>query len=78
MNPTVLARYLLGSSAYGFTRAVMYSTPMKSDDYFTDRFGRCVLSACIAPFVSPMYLATDIHNLEHVIRKMPGKLRTYP
>jgi hypothetical protein len=71
-------KYCMGTYAYSLARNVVYAPPMKKDDYVTDRVGKVVGFALIAPWSFPVCVYTDLKNIEHRARKMPGPIDRYP
>jgi hypothetical protein len=59
-------------------RTAVYAPPMKKDDYVTERVGRACLYTLTSPFVAPLWMCTDLKNIEHVVRKMPGPIDRSP
>ena len=78
MNHPYFQRYIIGAWAYGFTRMIAYAPPMKADDYVTERIGKVIQWSAISPAVMPYYICWDARNLEHKLRKMPGKINRFP
>jgi hypothetical protein len=74
----VFVKYCLGACAYGFVRTVAYAPPMKKEEYLTDRVGKTVFFTMLAPWSVPKYIYTDLKNLEHRARKMPGAIDRDP
>lgn len=71
-------KYCIGACSYGFVRTVAYAPPMKKDEYVTDRVGKTVFFTMLAPWSVPKYIYTDLKNLEHRARKMPGPVDRDP
>jgi hypothetical protein len=75
---TIFIKYAVGVYTYGTLRAAAYSPPLKQEEYMTDRIGTTIIYILSAPFTAPSWLYTDIKNLEHVVRKMPGPIDRSP
>jgi len=73
-----LVKYCIGAYTYGALRTIAYAPPLKKEEYVTDRVGRAVLYTAPAPFVAPIWMCTDLKNLEHVVREMPGPIDRSP
>lgn len=71
-------KYCAGAFTYVLVRTVAYSPPLKKDEYVMDRMGKTLGVTLIAPWVAPMCIYTDMKNLEHRVRKMPGPIDRYP
>jgi len=71
-------KYCIGACTYGFVRTLAYAPPMKKDEYVTDRVGKTVFFTMLAPWSVPKYIYTDLKNLEHRARKMPGSIDRDP
>jgi len=71
-------KYCIGAFTYGLVRAVAYSPPLNKDEYVTDRVGRTLFFTMSSPWSVPMFVYTDLKNLEHRLRKMPGSVNRYP
>jgi hypothetical protein len=74
----IFIKYCIGTYVYGVGRTVVYAPPLKKEDYITDRIKVAILSAVTAPFALPNNIYTDLKNLEHVVRKMPGPINRRP
>ena len=75
---TIFTKYALGAYTYGTLRTVAYSPSLKKEEYMTDRIGTTFMYILSSPFTAPSWLYTDIKNLEHVVRKMPGSIDRSP
>lgn len=75
MNVT---RVILGCWAYGFVRNAVYAPKMKKDEYIVDRIGNFAMWTAASPILIPTYMCQDLRNLERSIRKLPGKVNTWP
>ena len=73
-----IVRYAASTYMYGVMRSVAYAPPLKKEEYVTDRVGCIFMHTISAPFMAPGYLFTDLKNLEHVVRKMPGSIDRKP
>ena len=76
MNNT--QRYIIGSWVYGFARTMAYTPKLKEDDYVIDRIGKIIAWTGVAPICSPILFLTDLKNLEHKLRNMPGPINRFP
>lgn len=52
--------------------------PMKKEEYVTDRMGKTLFFTILGPWSVPKYIYTDLKNLEHRARKMPGPIDRDP
>jgi hypothetical protein len=68
----------MGAITYGLVRTVAYAPPLKKDEYVTERVVRTLVLTTISPWVLPRCVYTDLKNLEHRVRKMPGSIDRYP
>ena len=75
---TIFVKYAVGAYTYVTLRTAAYSPPLKKEEYITDRLGTTFMYILSAPFTAPSWLYTDIKNLEHVVRKMPGPIDRSP
>ena len=73
-----LLQYCIGAYTYGTMRTIAYAPPLKKEEYVTDRVARAFMHTLSAPFMAPGYLFTDLKNLEHTVRKMPGPIDRSP
>ena len=73
-----LVRYCTGAFTYVTLRTVAYAPPLKKGEYVTERAGKTLAFAILAPWTAPMCVYTDLKNLEHRVRKMPGSIDRYP
>ena len=73
-----IARFLAASYAYCIGRTVVYAPPLKDTEYVVDRLGQTLINIAMSPVCVPMYIYTDIKNIEHLARKMPGKINRFP
>lgn len=71
-------KYCTGAFTYGLVRTVAYAPPLKKDEYVMDRVGKTLGAVIIAPWATPVCIYTDLRNLEHRVRKMPGPIDRYP
>lgn len=71
-------KYCAGAFAYGLVRTLAYAPPLKKDEYVMDRVGKTLGATLIAPWSFPVCIYTDLRNLEHKVRKMPGSIDRYP
>jgi hypothetical protein len=71
-------KYCMGAFTYGLGRTVAYAPPRKKEEYVTDRVGKTLLFTMLAPWSVPKYIYTDMRNIEHRVRKMPGSIDRYP
>jgi hypothetical protein len=56
----------------------VYVPKIKENEYVIDRVVQfCVLTA-VTPIMAPTYLYCDLKNIEHKLRKMPGKFDRSP
>jgi hypothetical protein len=55
-------------------RFAVYAEPIQKDDYIVDYTASFLKSALLTPFLVPAYVYIDLRNIEHVVRKMPGKI----
>lgn len=76
MNP--IHKWCAFAYAYGATRNLVYAPKMKETEYFTDRLGTFIMYTVGSPIMLPAYMIIDIKNIEHIVRKMPGKVDTRP
>ena len=77
MNP-LLVKYITGCYVYGTIRNLVYIPKIKENEYMIDRVIQfCVLTAA-TPIMAPTYLYCDLRNIEHKLRKMPGKIEMNP
>ena len=74
----IFIKYCACVYTYGALRTVIYAPPLKKEEYVTDRIGRVFMHTISATFMAPGYLYTDLRNLEHVARKMPGPIDRSP
>ena len=77
MEKTVV-KYCIGAYTYVALRTAVYAPPLKKEDYVTERVGRVVMYTLPAPWSAPIWMYTDLKNLEHVVRKMPGSIDRSP
>lgn len=73
-------KYVLVSCMYmyGFFRTALVAPPLEPNEYITDRARKLILYTCMVPFGLPFYLYVDVKNIEHRMRKMPGKIDSFP
>ena len=71
-------KYCMGAYTYGLVRTVAYAPPMKKDEYVTDRVVKTLFSIIFSPWAVPKYIYTDLKNIEHRVRKMPGPIDRDP
>jgi hypothetical protein len=71
-------KYCTCAFTYGLVRTVAYAPPLNKGEYVTDRVGKTLGAALIAPWSFPVCIYTDLRNLEHRVRKMPGSIDRYP
>ena len=71
-------KYCMGAFTYGLARNVAYAPPRKNEEYVTDRVGKTLFFTMLAPWSVPKYIYTDLKNLEHRVRKMPGPIDRHP
>jgi hypothetical protein len=74
----VITRYCIAAYTYVAMRTIAYAPPLKKEEYVTDRAGFIGIYTISAPFTAPGYLLTDLKNLEHIVRKMPGPIDRSP
>jgi hypothetical protein len=74
----IFIKYTMITYTYGTLRTIAYAPPLKKEEYVTDRIGRIFMHTISAPFMAPGYLFTDLRNIEHVVRKMPGSIDHSP
>ena len=74
----LLASYCVSSYIYCASRNAVYAPKLKEYEYITDRIGTHLFLMGFAPLAMPVYLLSDVKNLEHVIRKMPGDIDRWP
>ena len=74
----IFVRYAVTTYTYVALRTIAYAPPLKKEEYVTDRAGRVFIYTISAPFTALGYLMTDLKNLEHVVRKMPGPIDRSP
>ena len=77
MNPLVI-RYLAGCYVYGTVRNLVYAPKMKNEEYMIDRLIKFGIWTAATPIMAPTYLYCDLKNIEHKLRKMPGKIEMNP
>lgn len=77
MNP-FLTRYLTGCYVYGTIRNLVYAPNLKENEYIIDRMGKFFGYTAGMPILAPVCVLIDLRNLEHCVRKMPGKIDTSP
>lgn len=75
---TLLTRYMVGCYVYGTARNLVYVPEMKKDEYILDRIIRFSMWTAASPILAPTYIYCDLRNIEHKLRKMPGKIDTSP
>ena len=73
-----LVKYAIGTYTYVALRTAVYAPPLKKEEYVIDRVGRSVMYILPAPWSAPIWMYTDLKNLEHVVRKMPGPIDRSP
>lgn len=75
---TIFIKYAVGAYTYVTLRTAAYSPPLEKEDYIIDRLGTTFMYILSAPMMAPHWLYTDLKNLEHVVRKMPGPIDRSP
>ena len=63
---------------YGAIRNLIYAPKIKDSEYFTDRFCTFIGYTVGSPILLPAYMLMDLKNIEHIVRKMPGKIDRRP
>jgi len=71
-------KYAIGAYTYVALRTALHAPPLEKDEYMIDRASRAVMYTLTAPFSAPIYIYVDLKNLEHVVRKMPGRIDRSP
>jgi hypothetical protein len=71
-------KYAIGAYTYVTLRTVVYAPPLEKDEYIIDRASRAIMYTLTAPFAAPIWIYADLKNLEHVVRKMPGRIDRSP
>jgi len=71
-------KYCMGAFTYGLTRNIMYAPPLKKNEYVTERVAKIVGFTVLAPWTFPVCVYTDLKNIEHRVRKMPGPIDKNP
>jgi hypothetical protein len=73
-----MKRYVMVSYVYGFFRTALLAPPLEPNEYMTERLCKTAIYTAMAPVGLPMYLYLDMKNIEHRVRKMPGKVDRFP
>jgi len=73
-----IIKYAIGAYTYVGLRTAVYAPPLQKEDYVTERLGRVVIYTLPAPWSAPIWMYTDLKNLEHIARKMPGPIDRSP
>lgn len=74
----IFINYCKGAFTYSLLRNVAYAPPMTKDAYMTDRVMKTLGFTLLAPWLFPRCIYTDLKNLEHRVRRMPGSIDRYP
>jgi hypothetical protein len=77
MNKFIIS-YAMSSYIYCASRNAVYAPKLKKHEYMTDRIGTHLFLMGLAPIATPAWIYSDVKNLEHVIRKMPGPIDKWP
>lgn len=76
MNP--MHKWFAFSFAYGGIRNLVYAPKMKENEYITDILCTYFAYTAASPILTPAFVLVDLKNIEHIIRKMPGKIDKRP
>lgn len=74
----ILFNYIVRSWTYGGVRAMVYGPQLEKDEYITDYLILMAMYALVAPLYLPYMIYTDVRNIEHWMRGMPGDINIYP
>ena len=74
----IIASYAASSYIYCASRNILYAPELKKNEYMTERIGKHLYYMALAPFAFPVFVYSDVKNLEHVVRGMHGPVDTWP
>jgi len=77
MNP-IMQKWCTFTFLYGGIRNLVYAPKLKENEYITERIGVYFIYTMASPILVPTYMMVDLKNIEHIVRKMPGKINKTP